>query len=68
MGFNSAFKGLKTDNNTIQGTLRGDQYQFFTIARSFLLRNRNVSDKICRENQDTLFVFSDFFYQTSCCL
>ena len=27
----------------------------------FLLTIRNVSDKSCRENQNTLFVFSNFF-------
>jgi hypothetical protein len=34
---------------------------FFIISRSFLLRMRNVSDKSCRENQNTYFVFSNFF-------
>jgi len=29
------------------------------ISRSVLLTMRNVSDKNCRENQDTHFVFSD---------
>jgi len=32
-----------------------------TIARSVLLRMRNVSNKICRENQNTHFVFNNFF-------
>ena len=31
------------------------------ISRSILCRMRNVSDKSCRENQNTLFVFSIFF-------
>jgi hypothetical protein len=31
------------------------------ISRSVLLRIRNVSDKSCRENQNTHFVFSNFF-------
>jgi len=35
-----------------------DQYTFLIISRSFLLRMRNVSDKRCRENQSTHFVFS----------
>jgi hypothetical protein len=34
---------------------------FFIISRSFLLRMRNVSDKNCRENQNTQLVFSNFF-------
>jgi len=32
------------------------------ITRSFLLRMRNVSDKNCRENQETHFMCSDFFF------
>jgi hypothetical protein len=36
---------------------------FFIISCSLLLRMRNVSDKRCSclENQNTHFVFSDFF-------
>jgi hypothetical protein len=34
---------------------------FCIISRSFLLRMRNVSDKSCRENQNTRFVFGIFF-------
>jgi len=44
-------------------TLHEDQYTFLIISRSVLLRMRNVSDKSCRENQNTHFVFS-FFYRT----
>ena len=40
---------------------------FLIISRSVLLRMRNVSDKSCRENQNTHFVFSNFF-QKSCLL
>ena len=36
---------------------------FFIISRSVLLRMINVSDKNCRENQNTQFVFSDFFFE-----
>ena len=32
------------------------------ISRSFLLRMRNVSNKTCRENQNTHFVFSNPFF------
>jgi hypothetical protein len=45
----------------ITGTLHGDRYTFLIISRSVLLRMRNVSDKSCRENQNTHFLFSDFF-------
>ena len=34
---------------------------FFNMSRSFLLRMRNVSDKSCKENPNTHFVFSYFF-------
>ena len=33
------------------------------ISHSILLRMRNVSDKICTENQNTHFVFNIFFFQ-----
>ena len=31
------------------------------ISHSVLLRMRNGSDKICRENQNALFIFNIFF-------
>ena len=34
---------------------------FLIISRSLLVRMRNVSDKSCRENQNTHFVFGNFF-------
>jgi len=46
---------------TITGTLHADRYTFLIISRSVLLRMRNVSDKSCTKNQNTHFVFSDFF-------
>jgi hypothetical protein len=45
------------------GTLHEDQYSFFIISCSFLLRMRNVSDKSCGENQNTHFVFSNLFFK-----
>jgi hypothetical protein len=33
----------------------------FILSRSVLLRMRRVSDKICKENQNTHFMFSNFF-------
>ena len=35
------------------------------ISRSVLLRTRNISDKSCRENQNTRFMFSDFLPKKS---
>jgi len=34
---------------------------FFITSRSIFLIIRNVSDRSCRENRNTHFVFSDFF-------
>jgi hypothetical protein len=48
----------------ITGTLLGDLNIFMIISRSFLLRIRNVTDKICRENQDNVFVFYNFFLKS----
>jgi len=42
-------------------TLHEDQHTFLIISRSVLFRMRNVSDKSCRENQNTHFVFCNFF-------
>jgi len=46
----------------ITSTLRKDQYTLFIISRSVLLRMGNVSDKSCRENQNTHFVFSNYVF------
>jgi hypothetical protein len=50
---------LKSDNNN--GTLHEDLCTFMTIYRWILLRMRNVSDKSCRENQNTHFMFNNVF-------
>jgi len=47
----------------ITGTLHEDLYTILITSRSVLLRMRNVSDKSCRENQNTHFVFSNSFSQ-----
>jgi len=47
----------------ITGTLHEVRYTFIIISRSVLLIMRNVSDKSYRENQNTHFVFSDFFFE-----
>jgi len=44
------------------GTLHNDQYTFFIISRSFLLIMRNVSDNIYRDNQNTHFLFNNYFF------
>ena len=40
----------------ITGSLHNDQHTFMIISRWILLRMRNVSDKSCRENQNTIYV------------
>jgi len=44
----------------ITSTLR-EQCTFFIISLSFLPRMKNVSHEICRENQNTHFMFNNFF-------
>jgi len=49
---------LQSDNYT--DTLHADLYTFIVISRSFCLRTRNVTDKICIENKKkTNFVSSN---------
>jgi hypothetical protein len=43
----------------ITGTLQKNQYTFLFISLSVLLRMRNVSNKLCRENQNTHFMFNN---------
>jgi len=38
------------------GTVLGDQYTVLIMSRSVLLRMSNVSDKTCRETQNTFYV------------
>jgi len=47
---------IKTD------TLREELCTFMLISRSILLGIRNALDKSCRENHNTYFVFSNFFF------
>ena len=44
------------------GTLHEDQYAYLIISCSVLLRMKNVSDLSCRENQNTHFMFNNFFF------
>jgi hypothetical protein len=45
----------------ITDTLREDLYTFMIMRRSVPLSMKNVSDKFCRENQNSHFMFSSFF-------
>jgi hypothetical protein len=44
------------------GTLHEDVYTFMKISCGILLRMKKVSHKICRENQNTYFMFYIFFF------
>ena len=52
----------------ITDTLHESQYTFMIISRSFLPRMRNISAKICRENQKVNFVFNNSFLRKFCLL
>ena len=51
---------FQSNLTTITGTLRQDRYTFPIIYRLFFHGMRSVSDKSCRENQNTHFVFNNF--------
>jgi hypothetical protein len=44
----------------VTGTLHEDHNTYLITSRLFLLKMRNVSDKGCRENQNTNFIFNKF--------
>jgi len=45
----------------ITGTVHEDQYTFSIISRSVLLKMKTISDRRCRGNQNTYFMFFHFF-------
>jgi len=46
--------------------MKTDIRTFMITSLSFLLRIKNVSNKILEKNHETHFVFSDFFPQKLC--
>ena len=52
------------------GTWHEDQYTSLIISHSFLFTVRSISDRSCRDNQDTHFMFNNFlfffFFRKSC--
>jgi len=44
------------------GTLHDNKYTLLSISRSFLLKMKNILDKICREKENTHFVSSNHFF------
>ena len=51
---------MKCDKNN--NTLQEDIYKFMLISCQRLCRMRNISDKSCRGNQNTHFMFTIFFF------
>ena len=49
------------------GTLHEDRCTFMTVSRGFLLSMRDDSDKYSTENQNTLFMFNNFFLNRKIC-
>jgi len=45
------------------GTLHEEQYIFSIISFSVFLMIKIVSDKMCRENQNTHFIFNIIFFK-----
>jgi hypothetical protein len=55
------FSKLCQENSSLIKTWQTNILHIFIISRSILLRMRNVSDKIFRENRNTHFMFKHFF-------
>ena len=51
----------------ITSTVHEDQHKFMIISPSVLLRMTNVSDKRRRRNQNTHFMFNNFFSHSKSC-
>jgi hypothetical protein len=51
----------------MKGTLHEDKYTFSIISRSVIHRMNNISDTSSRENQNTQFVFNNFFFFRKSC-
>ena len=64
--FENLLRKLKFHQNLsrITGTSHEDRCTFMVIYRCILLAVRNVSDRSCREIQNTHFMFSNFFPKT----
>ena len=61
--FESLSRELKFDYNLTRtrGPLHEDLSTFVTVSCWILLRMRNISDKTCRKNRSTRFVFNDLY-------
>jgi hypothetical protein len=61
VGFNSAFKGLKSDTNNGYFTRR-PVHNFDNISLNFV-RMRKVSDKVCTENKKHTFYVQQLLFE-----
>jgi hypothetical protein len=52
---------LKYENSN--GILHDNLSTFMMISGWIILKMRNISDKTCRGNQNTGFIFNDFFLE-----
>jgi len=50
----------------MMGTLHGDQYIFLIISHLFLLKMKNISDKIVEKIKTRILCPVTFFFQKSC--
>jgi hypothetical protein len=53
---------FQLNRSRITGTLRKDLSSSVIVSRLVLLTMRNVSDKVCRENSNTNFMFNNVFF------
>jgi hypothetical protein len=52
-------------SDKITDTLHENQYAFLIIYRSVLLRMRNVGEKLRKANENTYFMFNNFFLNSA---
>jgi hypothetical protein len=52
----------------ITGILHEDVFTLVIVSRRTILKMRNLSDRSCRENQNTYFMFNNFFFFRKSCL
>ena len=52
----------------LTGTVHEDQYTYLVMSRLAPLRLINASGILCRENQNTHFMFNKYFFRKSCLL
>ena len=61
------WRPIHTFDHISLSTVREDQYTLLITSHSVRIWMINVSDKICRDNQNTHFVFKKFFQKRKKC-